>query len=228
MNKESLKAIKCILEEFFINQVIEDCLTEMNNKCVHLKSRMGDVIKYLINVTLEKKIDDRKKFNEFLLLLCSPQEINNNSNTSNILVSVYELVRGILLFLHDLDEISIDVPFAISYFANVISILLLSPYLQEQGFNLTFFDNIPEENNFNTSIKAQELIAEILSCVMTNVNNENDADADANDGLKKAESMYLKVGGYEFMTRLPPSLDPLNEVLNVLAQKYQLPFLTSS
>ena len=222
MNKDSLKAIKCILEEFFINQVVEDCIIEMQSKCSHIRSRMGDVLKYLINVTLEKKLEDRKKFNDFLLLICTPQD------TTTALVSVKELKRGILLFLNDLDEISIDVPFATSYFTNVVSVLLLSSYLQENGLNLTLFDNISEENSFSMSIKAQELLAEILSCVVTNVNNENDADADANDGLKKAELMYRNAGGIEFMARLPPPVDPLNEVLTELAQRFQLPFLNSA
>ena len=233
IDKDLLKAIKCILEEFFINQNSEETMIEMRSKCLDtsLRNRLGDVIKYLINCTLEKKIDDRKKFNDFLLLICAPIPIEGDSprtpRSSNIpsLIPIHEIERGLLLFLHDLDEISIDVPFAMTYFANVISILLLSSYLQENGFNLSFLGNIPEENNFSMSIKAHEFLTEILSCIVTNVNNYCDSDADANEGLKKSESLYQMGGGIELLNKLPPAIDPIEQTMKELADRYQLPFL---
>jgi hypothetical protein len=98
---------------------------------------------------LEKKDDDRTKFCAFVSSL--------NGTSAGQLLSSDEALRGVLLFLNDLDEIAIDVPRAETYFAGILTSIIL-----EGIISLNFMGNIPDENNFSFSNRRHTLLGDVL------------------------------------------------------------------
>jgi hypothetical protein len=103
----------------------------------------------LLNHVLEKKDDDRAKFCTFVSSL--------NGTSAGQLLSSDEALRGVLLFLNDLDEIAIDVPRAETYFAGILTSIIL-----EGIISLNFMGNIPDENNFSFSNRRHTLLGDVL------------------------------------------------------------------
>jgi hypothetical protein len=136
-----------VLDEFIARNDANHATTDIS-ALVH-PNGMGEVFKYLANYSLEKKEDDRKMFCTFINTL--------NDTSAGELFSKAQALRGVLLFLHDLDEIAIDVPRAETYFAAI-----LANMVQQKLIDLTFLGSVPDDSNFTISARSgQGLLSNI-------------------------------------------------------------------
>ena len=228
ISKDILNSIRVTLDEYIINNIDNDVIIDLTEKFTlypTLIHRMSDILRYLIINILERKGDnDRMRFNPFLLLLYNNKIINKD-----------DILRSIYLLLNELDELTLDIPKISSYFSYIIAYLVSNNII-----TLTFLCNIPEENNYNMSMNAFDLLAEILQVIQSihaasatttdtttdTTTNNNNTITTTNTTPITAEEAYQQGGGITLLRSLP--LNPnetIEESVVRIVDTYNLPFI---
>ena len=229
ISKDILNSIRVTLDEYITNNIDNDVVIDLTEKFTLypiLIHRMSDILKYLIINILERKGDnDRMRFNPFLLLLYNNKIINKD-----------DIIRSIYLLLNELDELTLDIPKISSYFSYIIAYLVYNNII-----TLSFLCNIPEDNNYNMSMNAFDLLAEILQVIQsihaasatttdtttdTTTNNNNTTITTTNTTPITAEEAYQQGGGITLLRSLP--LNPnetIEESVIRIVNTFNLPFI---
>lgn len=133
------------MEEYLATELAEEVIADFSTR-IH-PNAMGDVFKYLVNAIMEKKDEDRVKFCRFWQILHEAELFSPN-----------EALRGVLLFLNDLDDVAMDVPKVEAYFATIVASLVAHGMI-----TLSFLASIPDENNFSFSYRKASFLGHILN-----------------------------------------------------------------
>jgi len=179
VGEEILSSAVAIMNEFFLNDLVTEAIEVMKD-LVHPNS-MGNIIRAMIRVVLEKKATERAKFN---LLLQSFYTAGSG------LLSSEQCVAGISSFLNDFDDIVYDVPLVGEYVAGIIGSLFNVGAIH----NLAFIFHLPEENLFSESMNQYSLVVKTAAFI-----HETNADPEASkrffkDSIEKEVSELDSIG----------------------------------
>lgn len=207
LEKSDIKKIKSVTEEFYMSNIMEEPYIVIKELVPsHL---MHECVKVLMASSVERKEGDRIKLLSLLV------ELHRHTGAYSGLPPTYlsseDTTRGIYSFLEDLSDLVIDAPMAGTYGANLVAGLIV-----HQVVNMSIFCSIPEteDQNFVNAGRPAEFIAQVLSSIALMKDTAEAQQIYAHSGV--AISSFIRTMPRETM----------EQALNELATKHNLPFLT--
>mmetsp|Transcript_6649 Transcript_6649/g.10038 ORF Transcript_6649/g.10038 Transcript_6649/m.10038 type:complete len:950 (-) Transcript_6649:189-3038(-) len=164
------RAIAC-MNEYFLNDLLDEAV-EVMRELVHPNS-MSHVVKGTIHAVLERKDAERKKFNVFLPGLYTHGALSSE-----------QAIAGLEAFLHDYDEIVIDVPRVSQYTSSIMAHLYTNGAIP----NLEFIFTVPDENNFSLSMGKYDLLVQTAAAVK-DLKDEDSARSFYNASIGDTQNM---------------------------------------
>ena len=148
-----------------MNDMLEEAV-EVMRELVH-PNAMHEALRVCIMAILEKKQEDRVKFNTFLVGLYSSgllsgEQVGREWTALQIKLLISSVlcgqtVVGLSKFLESYDDIVIDVPRVGDYTASIFAHLYVTGALEDMSFILTF----PDEHNFSLSMGIFDLLVKV-------------------------------------------------------------------
>ncbi|CAE7551919.1 EIF4G1 [Symbiodinium microadriaticum] len=155
LDTHSVSRVVAAMNEFFLNDMLDEAV-EVMRELVH-PNAMHEALRACIQAILEKKAEDRVKFNAFL-----------GGLYASGLLSGEQVILGLSNFLDSYDDIVIDVPRVCDYTAQIIANLYVAGALDDLSFMLS----LPDENNFSMSMGQFDLIVK-SACIVATLKDES-------------------------------------------------------
>jgi len=190
-------AVRGIYEEYLsigLEDEVVGRIDLLQQQTSGFKSMIGHVLKSLVYLTVvEKSVEEIPKFNQFILIL----------HRNRYLPSV-AILKGVILFLNEIDDVVVDAPNVLIYFAKIMVSFILNGLI-----SLSFLTTLPEDHNFTQSSQFYDFIGHVFSEIDRQGGNSAD--------------LFRAAGGSEFLAKLPKIEYAIS--ISEVAQKYHLPFL---
>lgn len=198
--KEKLTEVKSAVEEYMRVELEEEVIARVAAAMPGYPQGMGDAMKMLLNFVVEKKPKERDNFCKLLTIF-----------HGRGMLTAEETLRGLMLFLAGLDDLTMDVPQASQHTAFIMAHMLRNSIISDISFL--------KEANFNDEDSSgfsglSRLIGETLQCM---------------EDVVVAEALYRE-SALDIIPLLENLLFPkqtVQEALQEFSERYKLPFLLS-
>jgi hypothetical protein len=144
VDDNTLKRINAAFNEYYSNDMIDE-IVEVLNELVH-ENGMWKALHSTMYTVMGLSAVNREKYTELLPKLYEHKVLTR-----------LQTVKGISSFLHEFDDVVIDVPLLAGYFSNIMAHLYVNGVFEG---NVRFITTLPEDNDFTLSLRMMSVIVQ--------------------------------------------------------------------